>query len=195
LQANLPDPIPENNPPKMISNGLRFVLDILQTIVLALLLYFAIDLIIARVKVDNISMKPTLQPGEFLLINKFSYKFGAPGIGDIIVFHYPLDPQRDFIKRVIGLAGDTVQIGSGKVLVNGQALEESYISAEPSYDGTWKVPEGYLFVLGDNRNQSSDSHIWGFVPDNYVLGKALVIYWPITNLRILTHPAIVNAAH
>jgi signal peptidase I len=194
LSENIPPIIPEQKPPKALAAWVRFMLDILQTVVLALALYFAIDFVVSRVKVDNISMKPTLQPGEFLLIDKFAYRFGSPNIGDIIVFHYPLDTHLDYIKRVIGRPGDTVEISNGQVKVNGQLLSENYIAAAPDYPGVWKVPDGSLFVLGDNRNSSSDSHVWGFVPESYVLGKAFAIYWPITNVKVLTHPAIVNAA-
>lgn len=161
---------------------------------MAVALYFLIDSVVARVRVENISMEPTLQPGEFLLVNKLAYRLGNFQYGDIIVFHYPPNPSEDYIKRVIGLPGDEVTVKDNQVKVNGYPLTEPYISAPPHYDGTWKVPEDSIFVLGDNRNQSSDSHSWGFVPTNYVVGKALVIYWPFSELKVLTQPNIVNAA-
>jgi signal peptidase I len=172
-----------------------FLLETLQTILLALVLYFLIDSVVARVRVENISMKPTLLPGEFVLVNKMAYRFGAMERGDIIVFHFPQNPQEDYIKRIIGLPGDQVKIDSGKVTVNDTQLAEEYISASPSYNGNWKVPEGSIFVLGDNRNQSSDSHQWGFVPASNVVGKAVLIYWPFSKLRLLEQTITVNAAH
>ncbi len=173
----------------------QFLLETLQTILLALVLYLLIDSVVARVRVENISMKPTLQPGEFVLVNKLAYRVGSLGHGDIIVFHYPQNPAEDYIKRVIGLPGDTVDVRNQMVYINGQALDEKYISAEPTYDGEWKVPPNAVFVLGDNRNQSSDSHSWGFVPLENIVGRALVIYWPLDNMKVLNEPFVVNAAN
>lgn len=173
---------------------LQFILETLETLILAVILYFLIDSVVARVRVENISMLPTLQAGEFLLVNKMSYRFGDVQHGDIVVFHYPADPQEDYIKRVIGLPGDEVIIEGDQVYVNGQQLIEDYISAEPHYDGKWNVPQDNLFVLGDNRNQSSDSHSWGYVPMANVVGKAIVIYWPPSQIRTLKEPFVVNAS-
>jgi len=173
---------------------LSFTLEVLQTLILALVLYFLIDSVIARVRVVNISMLPTLRPGEFLMVNKLAYRFGDIERGDIIVFHYPQNPAEDFIKRVIGVPGDTVSVMKGVVHINGQPVDEPYISDPPSYNGQWIIPEGNVFVLGDNRNQSSDSHQWGNVPLENIVGRALVIYWPLENFEILTHPNLVQAA-
>jgi signal peptidase I len=139
-------------------------------------------------------MLPTLEPGEFVLVNKMAYKLGDHQRGDIVVFHYPLNPQEDYIKRVIGVPGDQVVIENASVTVNGQTLEEAYISAPPEYSGTWVVPEDNLFVLGDNRNQSSDSHSWGYVPFENVVGKALFIYWPLENFKIFNYSTTVRAS-
>ncbi|MAT43531.1 MAG: signal peptidase I [Anaerolineaceae bacterium] len=163
-----------------------------QTLILALVFYFLIDSFFPRVRVENISMKPTLQPGELLLVNKLAYRLGEPDHGDVVIFHYPGNPQEDYIKRIIGIPGDEILIQDGKVVVNGTELEEPYISAPPAYRGSWKVPEEQIFVLGDNRNQSSDSHSWGFVPFENLVGKALVVYWPVDQIKVLTHPQIVN---
>jgi signal peptidase I len=168
--------------------------EIIQTLLLAVVLYFLIDFVVARVRVENVSMKPTLVPGEFLLVNKLAYKFSDMSRGDIVVFHYPPQPSEDYIKRLVGLPGDDVRINNGKVFVNKLPLTEPYIMAAPAYDGEWQVPAGSIFVLGDNRNSSSDSHVWGFVPVENIMGKAIVIYWPIQNAHVLTHPNIVNAA-
>lgn len=174
---------------------LTFLTETLQTIILAVVLYFLIDSVIARVRVENISMLPTLQPGEFIIVNKMAYKLGQIKGGDIVVFHYPQDPREDYIKRVIGVPGDVITIEGQKVFVNNNLLTEPYISAEPQYTGTWTVPQDQLFVLGDNRNQSSDSHSWGFVPLENLVGKALVVYWPLDQFKILSQPLIVNAAN
>ncbi|HEY3343713.1 MAG TPA: signal peptidase I [Anaerolineaceae bacterium] len=186
----IPEPVKKDRR----SGCLGFTIDTVETVLLALVLFFGINAVSARVRVENISMKPTLNPGEFVLVEKVAYKIGKPQIGDIIVFHYPLDPTQDYIKRVIGRPGDTVVVSNGKVSVNGTTLDEPYIAAPPSYTGSWTVPLDSLFVLGDNRNQSSDSHIWKFVPLNLVVGKALFIYWPLQQFQVIDHPNVANAA-
>jgi signal peptidase I len=164
----------------------RFVLDILETLVLSLVLFLGINAISARIRVESISMRPTLFAGDFIIVNKLAYKIGQPNRGDIIIFHYPPDPNREpYIKRVIGLPGETVQVSGGSVFVNNVRLDEPYISAPPSYEGQWRVPEDSLFVLGDNRNSSSDSHSWGMVPLINVIGKAEIVYWPPTDWQVL----------
>jgi len=179
--------------PKARPGWVTFLLETLQTIVLAIVLYFLIDSVVARVRVENISMEPTLMPGEFILVNKLAFELNDIHRGDIIVFHFPQNQKEDYIKRVIGLAGDTVTVRANKVLVNDQEINEPYIAAAPAYNGTWQVPAGNLFVLGDNRNQSSDSHSWGFVPDDLIVGKALVIYWPLDQFKTLSQPIVVSA--
>jgi len=171
-----------------------FLSEVLQTLLLAAVLYFLIDSMIGRVRVENISMLPTLKSDELLLVNKLAYRLGKMQHGDIVVFHFPGNPTEDYIKRLIGLPGDEVRVENGQVRVNGYALTEPYISAPPSYQGVWNVPAGSVFVLGDNRNQSSDSHSWGFVPIENIIGRAMVIYWPIQEVRLLNDPDIVNAA-
>lgn len=172
----------------------RFLLDILETVVLSLLLFLAINAISARIRVDGYSMEPTLLNGEFVIVNKMAYTFGEPRIGDVIVFHYPRDPEQEYIKRVIGLAGDTVSIANGQVRVNGNLIDEPYISAPPRYESEWLVPPDSLFVLGDNRNNSSDSHNWGPVPMKNVIGKALFVYWPPEQWGLIEHPMAASAA-
>lgn len=169
----------------------RVLLDVLQTLILALVLYFLIDAVIARVRVENISMQPTLEPGEFLVVNKMAYRFSDFQRGDVVVFHH--SAEEDYIKRIIGVSGDLVEVAEGVVRVNGAAMTEPYISAPPLYTGSWQVPDGMLFVLGDNRNQSSDSHKWGFVPAESIVGKALVVYWPLDEAKLLTRPLVASA--
>jgi signal peptidase I len=176
------------------SGILRFVVDILETLVLSVILFIGINAISARIRVDGSSMEPTLRSGEFVIVNKLSYKLGCPARGDIVVFHFPRDPEQEYIKRVIGLPGDQVNISQGRVYVNNQLVDEPYIAAEPAYEGSWIVPEGHLFVLGDNRNNSSDSHNWGTVPQEYVVGKAFFIYWPPGQWGIIEHISTASAA-
>jgi signal peptidase I len=165
---------------------LRFFLDVIETILLSIILFAAINAVSARIRVDGSSMEPTLHNNEFIIINKLAYKFGKPGIGDVIVFHFPRDPGQEYIKRVIGLPGDQVAVKDGRVYVNDQPLNENYIAAPPAYQNNWEVPANTLFVLGDNRNNSSDSHNWGPVPMSYVVGKAFFVYWPLETWGILT---------
>jgi len=168
-------------------NWKRFLLDILETVILAVVLYFGINAISARVRVDGLSMNPTLQHGEYVLVSRLAYKTGTPERGDIIVFSYPIDQNQDLIKRVIGLPGETVTIRNSEVLINGEKLQEPYIAQPPIYSGEWTVGEGQLFVLGDNRNDSKDSHQWGLLPIENVIGKALLIYWPPPEWKLISH--------
>jgi signal peptidase I len=183
-EAQVPAPLEE----KM--NWGRFIFDVIETLALAGILFLGINAVSARVRVDGFSMVPTLEDGEFVLVSKLNYRFGDVERGDIIVFHFPMDPNQELIKRVIGLPGDTVSVQNGIVSVNGQALNEPYTAAAPAYSGEWIVPEGQLFVLGDNRNDSSDSHSWGYLPFEKVVGKAVVIYWPPPLWKIIQHTNI-----
>lgn len=199
LENNTSEQLPENNDMESQkgskkSSCMGFIIDTVETILLALILFLGINAVSARVRVENVSMQPTLQPNEFLLVNRVAYKLGTPKIGDVIVFHAPGADDLDYIKRLIGLPGDTVHIESGIVYVNGQALYETYIADSPNYSGTWEVPEGQIFVLGDNRNNSSDSHLWGFIAEDAVVGKALLIYWPLDAVSLLTGATPVQAA-
>jgi signal peptidase I len=174
-------------------NVKRLLTDILETLVLAVLLFFAINTISARVRVDGSSMQPTLQHGEFILVNKLSYQWSDIQRGDIIVFHFPLHPQEELIKRVIGLPGDTVAVRENQVFVNNQLLSEPYITQAPAYSGEWVVTEETIFVLGDNRNNSNDSKDWGLLPLEEIVGKAVVIYWPPPMWNIIEHTEVFAA--
>jgi signal peptidase I len=181
-----PEVVPENK-----TRG--FWRDMLETILMAVVLFLLLNAVTSRVRVYNVSMQPTLHEGNLLVVNKLAYKLSEPKRGDIIVFHYQGTLTEDYIKRVIGLPGDTIDIGGGIVRVNGQAITEPYIAELQGYTGTWKVPEGELFVLGDNRNRSSDSHDWGFVKQEWVVGKAILVYWPLDRIRVLTNMDLVHA--
>ncbi|MCF6278157.1 MAG: signal peptidase I [Anaerolineales bacterium] len=165
----------------------RFLLDLLETFLIAIVLFLGINAVSARVRVDGMSMYPTLENGQYVLVNRLAYRSALPEFGDIIVFRFPINPDQDFIKRVIGLPGDVVEVEAGQVIVNGLVEDEPYIAAAPRYSGRWHVQENQLFVLGDNRNDSSDSHSWGLVPMENVIGKAIVIYWPPPKWMMIEH--------
>ena len=176
------------------SDSKKFFFDVFETLVLAVVLFFGINFVSARIRVDGSSMVPTLQSNEFVFVNRLAYRIGSIERGDIVVFHFPGDPDQEYIKRAIGLSGDHVRIHNGIVYVNGQQIQEPYIAAAPTYRGDWQIPEGHIFVLGDNRNSSSDSHNWGPVPTENVIGKAVFIYWPPTDWGIVSSHDYVNAA-
>lgn len=173
----------------------QLAFELIETIVLAVILYFGINALSARVRVDGYSMNPTLQNGEYVLVSKVSYVFSDPQRGDIIVFDFPGNvSEQDLIKRIIGLPGDVIEVRAKKVFINGVEIAEPYINAAPNYSGSWEVPDGFLFVLGDNRNDSSDSHAWGMLPFGNVIGKAIVIYWPPPDWNMINHFELTVAA-
>jgi signal peptidase I len=140
------------------------------------------------VKVEGTSMLPRLDDQSRVFINKFLYRVEEIHRGDVVVFRYPGDPTKSYIKRVIGLPGDTVEILRGEVYVNGEKLNEPYVV--PEYRGStsappWQVGPGSYYVLGDHRNSSNDSRVWGTVPRSYIYGKAELIYWPIGRWGLL----------
>jgi len=188
----LPDPPTPADIYKAVWN---FFLELVQTVGLSILLYLAIDSVSARIRVESISMQPTLYEGDMVIVNKLAYRWGEPKRGDIIIFEYPPDPKQEpYIKRVIGLPGERVRIADGKVYVNDVLQTEPYLKVTTMRGGEWTVPEGALFVLGDNRNNSSDSRAWGMVPLENVIGKALVIYWPPRDWAVLNMPSAAAAA-
>jgi signal peptidase I len=165
------------------------VREYVETMAGALLLAVFVMVFIARAfTVDGPSMLPTLHSGERLLVDKVTYRFRPPQRGDVIVFRFPGDPRQYFIKRVIGLPGETIHIKDGVVLVNGRVLQEEY-TASPILGqyGPYLVPSNHYFVLGDNRNNSEDSRSErvGFVDRRLVVGRALWRYWPLTRLGAL----------
>lgn len=182
-QISNEEAVPKTGPQNSLE---RFLLDLLETVALAVVLFLAINIVTARVRVDGSSMRPTLENGELVLVNRLAYKFDPPMRGDIIVFRSVNTPD-DLIKRVVGLPGETVRVEGGQVFINDAPLNEPYIAASPIYTGVWSVPEGYLFVLGDNRNDSSDSHSWGLLPMENIIGKAVMVYWPFSDFTIIQH--------
>jgi signal peptidase I len=172
-------PLDGEIPQKKKSGRWAFILETLQTIVLAGLFYLAISLATARVVVEGPSMRPTLISGEWIVVSRLTYKLGSPRRGDVIVFLPPTNAQTDdLIKRVIGLPGETVEIRAGSVWIDGKALDESYAVGPTVPDNRWQLGAGQLFVMGDNRQLSLDSRSFGPISQRNVVGKAWVIYWP-----------------
>ena len=189
------------------------------TVALILLVLALVPTTVANVAVDGLSMAPTLHHGQYLLVNKFVYAsvagglverlrpadaaragqpyylFRAPRRGDIVVFWLPSSSARPFIKRVIALPGEVVEVRAGQVLVNGVGLAEPYLRARPAYTvAATRVPSGHYFVLGDNRNNSSDSHLFGMLPADHIVGQAWLSYWPTEAWGVLAAPAYPDLA-
>ena len=171
-------PIKSDDPKPERPNLLGVLVDILETLLLSVVLFFLINAVSARIRIDGSSMEPNLHHGEFVIVSKVNYKLGEPERGDVVVFDFPRNITEEYIKRVIGLPGEEIKIKDGQVYVNGAILTEPYLMVEPHYEGEWVIEEDELFVLGDNRNNSSDSHNWGTVPMENVVGEALIVYWP-----------------
>ena len=164
-------------------------------LVAAVIAIFIRTFLVGPYKIPTGSMRPTLLEGDRIFVDKVSYRFHAPERGDIVVFKYPADPKKDFVKRLVAFGGEEVEIRDGSVYVNGTQLTDSRIAKNFYYNrNDWtfakegqviKVPENSFFVLGDNSAQSSDSRNWGFVPQKSMIGRALVIFWPLYRIGIL----------
>ncbi len=214
------EPLPEpaqpaaNNEPAA-PTLLDMVWELVQTVLLAVVIFLVIRNVVQNFRIDGISMEPNFHSGQFLIVNRFAYCPGLhldidplsihlektwcvrpPDRGDVVIFEYPRDPSRDFIKRVIGLPGETVEIVAGKVYVDGQLLPEPFGPNPGSYtSGPITVAAGEVFVLGDNRNNSSDSHSWGLLPQDLIIGKAWLSYWPPTDWAVIpNYDLVLNAS-
>lgn len=195
--------------------------DIVETVLFTAIIFFLVRASAENFRVEGRSMEPTLSNGQFILINKAGYwridqeiidtifpgvseptggsgtiyLFDPPQRGEVIVFQYPRNPDKAYIKRVIGIPGDTVEVEDGRVILNGTAVEESYLLDEPRYESPYQeVPSGYFYVLGDNRNNSSDSHVWGLVPEGLVVGRAWLSWWPPEELGFVPD-AVLGGGH
>ncbi len=203
--------------------------ELVETVILALLIFFAVKAVVQNFRVEGSSMEPSLHTEQYLLVNKALYfrvnmdkvhdilpfisgdngqkrhLFRAPRRGDVIVFKFPGDPSRDFIKRVIGVPGDTVEVHDGTVFVNGNPLTENYVKERPNYTYAPKtVPPANYWVLGDNRNNSFDSHQWAssctatqqcdFVPEENIIGQAWVSYWPFDTFGFVNNKIVKPSA-
>lgn len=162
-----------------------------KTAIIAVVVAVVVRLFVAEPRfIPSNSMDPTLHVGDRLLIEKVSYRFHSPERGDIVVFEPPPQlqavgylPEQAFIKRIVGLPGDTVAVHAGQVYLNGDPVQEPYILEAPAYEmPPVTVPDGSLFVMGDNRNDSNDSHIWGFLPEANLIGRTVLRFWPPSDL-------------
>ena len=164
----------------------HLVREIIETLALTFIIFVVIHFTVQNYMVDGTSMQPSLINNQYVLVNKLAYLFHAPERGDVIVFHWPVDTNKDLIKRVIGVPGDVIVIDNKTVRVNGVLLNEPYISAPANPAGnTWVVPPNKYFVMGDNRQVSDDSRDWGFVPKDYIIGKAVFVYWPLNSWQFI----------
>jgi signal peptidase I len=192
----------------------RIARDLIETVILALLIFVGVRAMVQNFRVEGSSMEGTLHDGQYILVNKafyfkvdlsfldflpfydagdnpVHYIFGAPRRGDVVVFRFPNQPDRDFIKRIIAVPGETVQVKEGLVYINDKPLDENYILERPNYNyGPEVVPDGEYFVLGDNRNNSYDSRSWGFVPEKNIIGRAWVSYLPLDSFGFISDPKI-----
>jgi signal peptidase I len=180
---------PDSTPRKPAAAGAKrshLMREIAETAILTLLMFLVIRFAIQNFNIDGTSMEPNLHNTQLILVDKWTYLFHPPERGDVIVFRAPPDPSQDYVKRVIGLPGDTITLRGTTVIVDGATLNETYVAAQdqgvPPGARTISnlvVPAGDFFVLGDNRKVSSDSRVWGFVPKANIIGRADFVYWPL----------------
>ena len=175
-------------------NPISWMRDLALSVLIAIVL---IVFIYQPVKVEGTSMMPALRDQERIFINKFIYRFEPIERGDVIVFWYPLDRSKSFIKRVVALPGEMIEIRAGNVYVNGRELPDQYVPAgylDGSNYAARRIPPGEYFVMGDHRDSSNDSRVFGSVPRQYIYGKAVFAYWPVDHFGSLTSSSTVSAA-
>lgn len=164
------------------------LLEVLESVAIAVLLAVLIRMFLFQpFIIPSGSMEPTLQIGDRIMVNKLSYHIGDPRRGDVIVFKYPMDPSRDFVKRLVAKGGETVEIRNSQLYINGRQVAEDYLPPGLTFEdfGPVEVPPGTYFMLGDNRNSSEDSRSWGMMPEENIIGKAVIIYWPMDRIGLL----------
>lgn len=177
--------------------GVRLLREVLEVGVITLLLFILVRAVVQNYRVDGPSMRPTLQNHQYILVDKVQYFFGSPKRGDVIVFKFPKNTSEDFVKRVIGVPGDTIHVdANGQVTVDGDPINEPYVNdlTNPYQPNTWTLGTNDYFVLGDNRGDSSDSREWGLVPRSDIIGRAELVYWPLANVHVLADWSSVFAA-
>ena len=189
------DPLPPSQPDlRLTSPGIRlaqvkeelvaWVKTLMSAAVYAVLI---VTFLFQVARVEGQSMAPTLEDQDRLIVNKLVYRIGEPRRGDIVMLYYPINPDKSFVKRVIAEEGDTVRIVDGRVYVNDIPLKDDYVATEYRSHDDWGpqvIPEGYDFVMGDHRNNSSDSRHWGMVPKKYIIGKVQIRWWPVPTARV-----------
>jgi signal peptidase I len=188
MNNNIPDitiPVEEEEKPSRLR---AFLLETLETLILAAVLFLIINTLTARIRVDGSSMIPSLVHNNYVIVNRLAYKFGEIERGDVVVFKFPHNKEEDYIKRVIALPGEKIEISNGSVQINGQALEEPYLRAPILADySAVTVPQEMVYVMGDNRNDSSDSRRWGSLSIEDIIGKAVFVYWPFSDFGVIEH--------
>lgn len=168
--------------------GKSALLELFESIAIAVILAVLIRLFIFQpFYIPSGSMEPNLQIGDRIIVSKLTYAFSEPKRGDVIVFKFPLDPSRDFVKRAVALSGETVEIRDSVLYIDGQPLPEEYLPESLQFGdyGPREIPADNYLMLGDNRNSSDDSRMWGPLPEEYIVGKAFVIYWPLDRIGLL----------
>jgi signal peptidase I len=169
--------------------------DLIETMVLVTIAFLVVNALIGRFRIEQVSMQPNLHEGEYVIVDKVSYAFRQPERGEIVVLKNPNPGQPDLIKRVIGLPSETIDVRGGQVHVNGQPLTEPYIKQPMASDYPAKeLQAGQYFVMGDNRNNSEDSRIFGARPASDIVGRAWIIYWPPPDWQILSRPSYAASA-
>lgn len=216
--AQLSRTAPSNLPTGMVRKAVK---ELLETAIYIVLVFIIVRSIVQNFRIEGSSMEPTLHSGQYILVNKLVYfnfdvnaplrllpgyadiptrviyPLGMPQRGDVVVFEYPKDLTKDYIKRVIGLPGETVEIRDGRVYVNDQMLQEPYLEGSMTYcnvgtacnKGPVVVPNGTIFVMGDNRSNSSDSREWNALALDRVIGQAWLLYYPVSDLGFVPHPS------
>ena len=163
-----------------------FLREALITIAMAVVIFFILQSTVSNFVIVETCMEPNFVEDERILVNKVIYRFGEPERGDVIILHPPLNPETLFIKRVVGLPGETVEVKDGTVYINGKKLDEPYIKEPPRYTmSETKIPQNEYFVLGDNRNNANDSHNGWTVPRQSIIGKAWLSVWPISEWELI----------
>jgi signal peptidase I len=164
----------------------RLIREVIETVILTILMFLIINTAVQNFDVDGMSMEPRLHNGERLMVDKASYMFHPPARGDVVVFVAPPQPTLDYVKRIIGVPGDTISVVNGVPTVNGVTLKEFYVDPQQMGASTTDkmiqnlvVPPGEYFVMGDNRIESFDSRSWGFLPKKNIIGRATLVYWPL----------------
>jgi signal peptidase I len=190
-QTDSAPPLPPKKQQPRLYARQSFLREGLETVLLVVAIYTLVNLCTSRYVVEGQSMLPTFQGEEYLIVNRFEYLIWEPERGDIVIFHNPEDPSKDFIKRVIGLPGDYIRMENGQVFVNNAPIAEPYVldlcrSSNCRYR-EWYVGEDQYFVLGDNRNSSQDSTRFGPVDRQYLVGRAWIKYWPPSEWDIIEH--------
>ncbi len=158
-----------------------FFSEIIESVAIAVLLAVVIRLFILEpFYIPSGSMEPNLKENDRIIVSKLNYHFQEPERGDVVVFKYPRDPKRNFVKRLIASGGETVALKDSRLYINGEVVPENYLPEGLRFAdfGPVEVPEGHYLMLGDNRNNSDDSRVWGFLDEDLIIGKAVVIYWP-----------------